>query len=123
MANLLISVAIEESRGNPIAVGSSGELGAWQVNASKWGAVPVDIHGQAWQAESIIRSLLVHTKGDRKKALARYNGGSTPPGRSYRYAERILKRTKHLQVAVTVPPSYSLLRQALFEIPRNTQML
>ncbi|NTW98642.1 MAG: transglycosylase SLT domain-containing protein, partial [Geobacteraceae bacterium] len=31
MANLLISVAIEESRGDPAAVGSAGEQGAWQV--------------------------------------------------------------------------------------------
>lgn len=104
MANLLISVAIEESRGNPVAVGSSGEEGAWQVKASSWGAVPEDIHGQAGQAERIIRGLLISAKGDRKTALARYNGGTFPPVRSYRYAERILRRMGQLQVAVSFLP-------------------
>ncbi|MDA8428753.1 MAG: hypothetical protein M0T70_05805 [Geobacteraceae bacterium] len=109
MANLLINVAIEESLGDPVAKGSSGEEGAWQVIASHWGAVPEDIRGQAGQAERIIRSLLISVKGNRKEALARYNGGSTPPVRSYRYAERILKRTGQLQFAVNfLPPKGTL---------------
>jgi len=99
MADLLISVAIEESRGDPVAVGLAGEKGAWQVIASHWGSVPEDIHGQATQAERIIRSHLKSTKGDKKEALARYNGGEAPAGESYRYAERILKRVHFLQVA------------------------
>lgn len=112
MANLLISVAIEESRGDPVAVGSAGEQGAWQVIASDWGAVPDDIHGQAGQAERIIRALLNSTKGDKKEALARYNGGTAPPGKSYRYAERILKRAGHLQVAINfLPPGMSKSRR------------
>lgn len=105
MANLLISVAIEESRGDPVAVGSAGEQGAWQVIASDWGSVPKDIHGQAGQAERIIQSLLIYANGDKRKALARYNGGTTPPDKSYRYAERILKRARNLQVAVNYLPS------------------
>jgi hypothetical protein len=104
MANLLISVAIEESGGDPVAVGSVGEQGAWQVKASDWGAVPEDIHGQAGQAERIIRALLNSTKGNKKEALARYNGGTAPPGKSYRYAERVLKRAGHLQVATNLLP-------------------
>jgi hypothetical protein len=100
MANLLISMAIEESQGDPAAVGSFGEQGAWQVKASDWGAVPKDLRGQACQAEQIISTLLICTKGNKKKALAQYNGGTLPPVRSYRYAERILKRARHLQVAV-----------------------
>ena len=104
LADLLISVAIEESRGNPVAVGSSGEKGAWQVKAAHWGSVPEDIHGQAGQAERIIRGLLIRTKGNKKEALARYNGGTAPPGKSYRYAERILKRAGLLQVAVRFLP-------------------
>ena len=104
MANLLINVAIEESRGDPVAKGLSGEKGAWQVIASHWGAVPEDIRGQAGQAERILCSLLVRAKGNKKEALARYNGGSAPPVRSYRYAERILKRTGQLQLAVNVLP-------------------
>lgn len=100
MANLLISIAIEESRGDPAAVGSFGEQGAWQVKASDWGAVPKDIQGQAGQAERIICGLLDCTNGNKRKALARYNGGTSPPVKSYRYAERILKRAGHLQVAV-----------------------
>lgn len=105
MADLLISVAIEESRGDPVAVGSCGELGAWQVKASDWGAVPEDLHGQAGQAERIIRTLLISTKGDKKEALARYNGGPTPPGKSYRYAERVLKRAGYLQVTINFLPA------------------
>ncbi len=124
MANLLISVAIEESRGDPVAVGSSGEQGAWQVKASDWGSVPHDIHGQAGQAERIIRALLIDSKGNKKKALARYNGGTTPPGRSYRYAERILKRAGHLQVAVNYLPSKgNKSRESLLGSPDNSRML
>lgn len=104
MANLLISVAIEESLGDPLAVGLSGEEGAWQVKSSNWGTVPENIHGQAGQAERIIRGLLIRAKGNEKNALAHYNGGTTPPDRSYRYAERILKRAERLQVAVNFLP-------------------
>jgi hypothetical protein len=104
LADLLISLAIEESRGDPVAIGLSGEEGAWQVRAVNWGSVPEDINKQADQAERILRDLLISAKGNRKEALARYNGGVTPPGRSYRYAERILKRTKLLQVAVSFLP-------------------
>jgi hypothetical protein len=100
IANLLISVAIEESRGDPVAVGLSGEKGAWQVKPSDWGLVPQDIYGQAGQAEKIISALLIHTKGNKRMALAHYNGGTSPPVRSYRYAERILKRVRNMQVVV-----------------------
>jgi len=114
MANLLISVAIEESRGDPVAVGSAGEQGAWQVKASNWGAVPKDLHGQAGQAERIISALLVSCNGNKVKALAWYNGGTTPPGRSYHYAERILKREGRLYVAVNyLPPKAYRSRQIL----------
>lgn len=124
MANLLISVAIEESRGDPVAVGSSGERGAWQVKASSWGSVPKDIQGQAGQAERIIRGLLIRTNGNKTKALALYNGGTTPPGKSYRYAERVLKRAGHLLVAVNyLPPNYNRLRVALLDLPGNSRML
>jgi len=124
MANLLISVAIEESRGDPVAVGSAGEQGAWQVIASDWGSVPKDMRGQAGQAERIIRALLIDANGDKRKALARYNGGTTPPGKSYRYAERILKRVGHLQVAVNyLPPKGTILREALLDSFRNSRMM
>ena len=123
MAHLLISVAIEESRGNPVAVGLAGEEGAWQVKASSWGAVPGDIRGQADQAERIIQELLLHAKGNCKKALARYNGGTTPPVSSYRYAERILKRAKHLQIAVNRLPPAVALRAALLGTPDHSPML
>ena len=104
MANLLISVAIEESRGDPAAVGPSGELGAWQVIESDWGSVPKDIHEQAYQAEKILYCLLISTNGNKKTALARYNGGTAPPDKSYLYAERVLKRAGHLQIAVNYLP-------------------
>lgn len=124
MANLLISVAIEESRGDPVAVGSAGEQGAWQVIASHWGSVPKDLFGQAEQAERIITALLSRTNGNKKKALARYNGGATPPVKSYQYAERILKRARHLRAAVNfLPPNYTLLKQAMFSPPYNSWKL
>ena len=124
MANLLISVAIEESRGDPVAVGSAGEQGAWQVKASDWGAVPKDIHGQAGQAEKIIRGLLMYAKGNKKKALAQYNGGTTPPGKSYRYAERILKRAGSLHGAATYNQINSKrLQEALLAPPRRSGLL
>lgn len=124
MANLLISVAIEESKGDPVAVGSAGELGAWQVKASAWGLVPKDIYGQACQAERIITNLMIHTKGNRKKALAHYNGGTTPPVRSYRYAERVLKRTRNLQAAVGhLPGKHSRLRTAQLHVPGNSRIM
>lgn len=124
MANLLISVAIEESLGDPVAVGSSGEQGAWQVKSSDWGAVPEDMRGQAGQAERIIRGLLVQSKGNKIKALAQYNGGTAPPGKSYRYAKRILKRAGNLQAAVRfLPPNYYKIREALLDPPRSSRML
>jgi len=104
MANLLISVAIEESRGDPVAVGAAGEQGAWQVKSAHWGGVPKDLHGQAGQAERIISALLDSSNGNKIRALARYNGGTKPPGKSYRYAERILKREGRLHVAVNYLP-------------------
>ncbi|MDD2582273.1 MAG: lytic transglycosylase domain-containing protein [Desulfuromonadaceae bacterium] len=114
MANLLISIAIEESRGDPVAVGAAGERGAWQVIASNWGSVPKDLHGQASQAERIISALLDRCNGNKIKALAWYNGGTTPPGKSYRYAKRILKRAGYLQVAVNyLPPKGDKLRTTL----------
>lgn len=124
MANLLISVAIEESRGDPAAIGSAGEQGAWQVKASNWGSVPKDIHGQATQAERIIRGLLSRTCGNKLTALARYNGGTTPPGKSYRYAERVLKRAGNLKTAVNyLPPDYVLLRRALLVFSADSRTL
>ena len=124
MANLLISVAIEESCGDPVAVGSAGEQGAWQVMSSDWGAVPQDIQGQAGQAERIIRGLLIQSKGNKKMALAQYNGGTAPPGKSYRYAERILKRAGHLQAAVNfLPPNFYKIREALLDLPVSSRML
>ncbi|MDD2542684.1 MAG: hypothetical protein PHH28_16820, partial [Desulfuromonadaceae bacterium] len=76
--------------------------------ASDWGAVPKDLFGQAGQAERILRALLIDTNGNKKKALARYNGGTAPPGKSYRYAERILKRAGYLQMAVNYLPPKAL---------------
>lgn len=124
MANLLISMAIEESGGDPGAVGSYGEQGAWQVIASDWGAVPKGLHEQAFQAERILCDLLVSANGNKKTALARYNGGTAPPGKSYLYAERILKRAGRLQIAVDdLPPNYNVLREALLVASVNPREL
>ena len=124
MASLLISVAIEESLGDPVALGSDGEEGAWQVKPTYWGSVSKNIHRQANQAERIISDLLLNSKGNKKKALARYNGGTSPPVKSFRYAERILKRAKHLQIAEKrLQPDYTILSQAIFDSPGNSWML
>jgi hypothetical protein len=124
MANLLISIAIEESLGDPAAVGLAGEQGAWQVIASDWGAVPKDIRGQAGQAEQIINGLLICTKGNKKKALAQYNGGPSPTVKSYRYAERVLKRARHLQVAVNyLLPNHRKFRVVQIDPPDNSRRL
>lgn len=124
LAHLLISVAIEESRGDPLAIGSAGEQGAWQVIAAEWGRVPKDLCGQAHQAERIIRSLLMESNGDKIKALARYNGGPTPPGKSFSYAERIVKRASYLQVAVQhLAPKSTSLSDALSGYPGSTLVM
>lgn len=124
MANLLLSVAIEESRGDPVAVGSAGEQGAWQVKASDWGAVPKDLHGQAGQAERIISALLVRCNGNKVKALAWYNGGTTPPDRSYHYAERVLKREGRLHVVVnSLPPEAYKSGHVQLELFGDSQLL
>lgn len=124
LANLLISMAIEESGGDPAAVGSYGEQGAWQVIESDWGSVPKDLHEQACQAERILCNLLISSNGNKKTALARYNGGTAPPDKSYLYAERILRRAGHLQIAVNeLPRNYNLLREALLDVSVNPREL
>lgn len=124
MANLLISVAIEESNGDPVAVGAAGEEGAWQVMSLHWGVVPRDLSGQAGQAEKIINGLLIESKGNKIKALARYNGGTTPPDKSYRYAKRILKRVGSLQAAVKRHrPNYFQIMEAMLLPPRSSRLL
>ena len=100
-ADWLISLAIEESFGDINAIGDAGEEGAFQVIASDWGAVPKDFKGQAKQAEKILIELILASKGDHKKALAKYNGGPTPKGVSYLYASRIVNRQNKLKLAVS----------------------
>ena len=92
MADLLISIAIEESNGDVNAVGKAGEEGAWQVIAREWGAVPEHLHGQAKQAERIVKELVHSTGGNIVKALARYNGGTVPGKSSWKYAGRVAER-------------------------------
>lgn len=97
LADLLLSVAIEESRCNKTSVGDAGEQGAWQVLENYWGPVPrEDVHGQARQAEKIIVQLLESTRDDHQEAMAQYNGGPTPPDKSYRYAKRVINRQQEL---------------------------
>lgn len=92
---LMAAVAVVESNGHPAAVGDDGKSrGAWQVQPRHWGAVPRNVEAQARQAERILVELVdaVEHRGVLRwrEALARYNGGTTPPGVSYCYADRVL---------------------------------
>lgn len=92
---LVAAVAVVESNGHPQAVGDGGKSrGAWQVQAQHWGAVPRNAAAQARQAERILVELVdaVEHRGVLRwrEAIARYNGGTTPPGVSYCYADRVL---------------------------------
>ena len=93
LADLLISVAVEESKCNVNAVGDAGEQGAWQVLERYWGPVAKgNLRAQAMQAEKIISRESKSSDGNLLVAMARYNGGGTPPAESAQYARRILKR-------------------------------
>lgn len=99
LADLLISQAIQESNCDPEAIGRAREIGGWQVIESDWGVVPKgDLAGQANQAEKILTTWLKarDARGDFTVALARYNGGETPPPQSFRYARQILERQQQL---------------------------
>lgn len=92
---LVAAVAVVESNGHPQAVGDGGRSrGAWQVQARHWGEVPRDAAAQALQAEQILMELVAAVEQREvlrwRTALARYNGGVSPPGVSYYYADRVL---------------------------------
>ncbi len=92
---LVAAVAVAESNGHPQAVGDGGRSkGAWQVQARHWGRVPQDAAAQARQAEQVLMELVaaVEQRGVLRwrTALAQYNGGVSPPGVSYYYADRVL---------------------------------
>ena len=92
---LVAAVAVAESNGHPQAVGDGGRSkGAWQVQAQHWGTVPEDAAAQARQAEQVLMELVaaVEQRGVLRwrTALAQYNGGISPPGVSYYYADRVL---------------------------------
>lgn len=94
---LMAAIAVVESNGTPDAVGDAGKAhGAFQVWPDHWGPVPSDPAGQAAQAERILDAL-VESRGDLRRGLAAYNGGTTPPRVAYRYAERVLALSKGVQ--------------------------
>lgn len=100
LGDLLLSTAIEESHCDGSAQGAAGEQGAWQVISAHWGPVPKDLHGQARQAERIIKGLLIDTGGKHAKAMARYNGGDLPGAVSIDYARRVTARQQRLALIV-----------------------
>ena len=95
---LMAAIAVVESNGNPKAVGDSGaSIGAFQVQPRHWGKVSSDnALMQALQAEKILDELLADSRGRLRQSLARYNGGTRPPARSYRYADKILMLTREI---------------------------
>lgn len=92
MADFLIGVALQESKGNKNARGSHGEEGAFQVIPADWGPVPKDLLGQARQAMKIFEGLMVDSKGQKFMALAHYNGGDFPGQKSFNYARNVLAK-------------------------------
>ncbi len=82
-------------------VGTSGDTGFGQflpATARKVGINPYDpeqnIHGVALYIEELLRS-----KGSLREALAAYNGGNSPPPKSYRYAVSIMQRSSNIRYA------------------------
>lgn len=94
---LMAAIALQESDGTPWATGKAGEKGAWQVMEKDWGVVSKNPIDQAMQAEKILDELLEASKGDVKKALSMYNGGSRPPKKSYKYADSVITKWKKLK--------------------------
>lgn len=86
----LQAISIVESNGTPWAVGKSGEKGAFQVLEKDWGLVSKNPTEQAMQAEKILDELLQASQNERH-ALAKYNGGSRPNKRAWKYADKVLK--------------------------------
>lgn len=90
---LYASLSMEESGGDPNAIGDGGKsFGAFQIQAQHWGPVPRQLDGQAAKAQKILEGHIKETKGNLRKALAMYNGGDRPPKKSYAYADRIISR-------------------------------
>jgi len=92
------AISIKESHGTPWAVGDKGKSkGAWQVQEKHWGKVPLTAVEQALQAERILEELVASVpQGDLRCALAKYNGGTTPPKVSWKYADRIIELKRSL---------------------------
>jgi hypothetical protein len=94
---LYTSLSIEESDGDPKAIGDGGKsIGAFQIQPQHYGPVPKHIDGQAQKAQVILEGLIKENKGRLRISLAKYNGGDRPPKQSFAYADRILKRTKEI---------------------------
>lgn len=94
---LMAAIALQESDGTPWAKGKAGEKGAFQVMEKDWGLVSQNPVDQAMQAEKILDELLEASKGDVRKALSMYNGGSRPPKKSYKYADSVITKWKKLK--------------------------
>ena len=89
---LLASVAVVESRGNPLAIGKRGERGAYQVRPDLHGPVPADINGQTEQALAILRN---NTDRYGIRAGVRIYNGSGP--KAERYATTVLAYAGEIQ--------------------------
>lgn len=85
---VLTAIASKESRFNPDAIGSAGEIGAWQVREKFWGHPGETLAEQAKASEAILRDLVDASGGQLKPAIRRYNGSGK---QAERYAEHVLK--------------------------------
>lgn len=97
---LMAAIAIKESNGRPKAVGDSGaSKGAFQVQ-NCWGVTPHSATEQALQAEKIFNHLLAKSNNNWYTSLRKYNGGTRPPKRTAKYADRVLALEKEIRYEV-----------------------
>ncbi len=89
---IALAVAQKESGFNQGARGSAGEVGIFQLMPATARGLSVDPYDQTQNIEGGVSYLaqLYRQFGDWTRALAGYNGGTTPPPVSYQYAGSVL---------------------------------
>lgn len=94
---LMAAIAVKESNGTPTAIGDNGDSkGAFQVQEKHWGPVSDSPVQQALQAERILEAL-VESRGNLRRGLTHYNGGTQPPRVSYQYADGVVRLAQEVR--------------------------